>query len=186
MATLSEELSTLKELLDKGIITQEEFESKKAQLLAAPAGSLSNQVPSGTDDGGVGWLVLGLFIPIVGLILYLVWKDTKPLSAQQAGKGAVLYDHPLNLDLRGTEFQLKVWKAIMQVPFGETISYQQLAANIGQPEAVRAVATAVGQNPMAVIIPCHRIIHKDGTIGEYHWGRELKEKLLEWEKARKS
>jgi len=96
------------------------------------------------------------------------------------------YDHPLNLDLRGTEFQLKVWKAIMQVPFGETISYQQLAANIGQPEAVRAVATAVGQNPMAVIIPCHRIIHKDGTIGEYHWGRELKEKLLEWEKARKS
>lgn len=96
------------------------------------------------------------------------------------------YDHPLNLDLRGTEFQLKVWKAIMQVPFGETISYQQLAANIGQPEAVRAVATAVGQNPMAIIIPCHRIIHKDGTIGEYHWGRELKEKLLEWEKARKS
>ena len=96
------------------------------------------------------------------------------------------YDHPLTLDLRGTEFQLKVWKAIMKVPFGETISYQQLAANIGQPEAVRAVATAVGQNPMAVIIPCHRIIHKDGTIGEYHWGRELKEKLLEWEKARKS
>ena len=90
MATLSEELSTLKELLDKGIMTQEEFESKKAQLLAAPAGSLSSQVPSGTDDGGVGWLVLGLFIPIVGLILYLVWKDTKPLSAQQAGKGALI------------------------------------------------------------------------------------------------
>lgn len=90
MATLSEELASLKELLDKGIITQEEFESKKAQLLAAPAGSLNSQVPAGTDDGGVGWLVLGLFIPIVGLILYLVWKDTKPLSAQQAGKGALI------------------------------------------------------------------------------------------------
>ena len=78
------------------------------------------------------------------------------------------YDHHLKLDMQGTDF--------------ETLSYQELAERVGQPKAVRAVASAVAENRIAMLIPCHRIIHKDGTTGEYHWGRELKKQLLEWEK----
>ena len=93
------------------------------------------------------------------------------------------YDHEIDIDLHGTEFQLKVWKEVMKVQKGETISYQELAERIGEPKAVRAVASAVAQNPIAMLVPCHRIIHKDGTIGEYHWGKELKKQLLDWEKS---
>ena len=92
------------------------------------------------------------------------------------------YDKEIDIDLHGTEFQLKVWKEVMKVQKGETISYQELAERIGEPKAVRAVASAVAQNPIAMLVPCHRIIHKDGTLGEYHWGRDLKKQLLDWEK----
>ena len=92
------------------------------------------------------------------------------------------YKHAIKIDLHGTDFQLKVWKELMNVQKGETISYQELAERIGEPKAVRAVASAVAQNPIAMLVPCHRIIHKDGTLGEYHWGRDLKKQLLDWEK----
>lgn len=95
------------------------------------------------------------------------------------------YDHPLKLDVTGSDFQIRVWREVMKIPFGHTASYQQIAEGIGQPAAVRAVATAIGQNPVAVIIPCHRVIHNDGTIGEYHWGRDLKRRLLDWESRKK-
>lgn len=94
------------------------------------------------------------------------------------------YDHPVKLDLHGTDFQIKVWKELMKVPFATTISYQELAARLGEPKAVRAVASAVAKNPIAMLVPCHRVIHSDGTIGEYHWGSELKRQLIEWEKSR--
>jgi len=93
-------------------------------------------------------------------------------------------DHPLTFDVKGTEFQLKVWKELRNIPFGTTATYQQIAERIGQPKAVRAVATAIGQNPVAMLIPCHRVIHSDGTLGEYHWGRDLKKQILEWEAAK--
>ncbi len=89
----------------------------------------------------------------------------------------------LPLDLRGTEFQVRVWQALRQIPFGQTRSYQQVADAIGQPRSVRAVATAIAQNPIAMLVPCHRVIHSDGTLGEYHWGRELKRRIIDWEKA---
>ncbi len=94
------------------------------------------------------------------------------------------YDHPVRLDLHGTDFQLKVWHEVMNIPFGQTATYQQVAERIGQPKAVRAVATAIAQNPVAMLVPCHRVIHSDGTTGEYHWGRELKKRLLDWEAGR--
>lgn len=90
-------------------------------------------------------------------------------------------DKPLTVDLRGTDFQVAVWRAVVEVPFGQTASYQHIADRIGNPGAVRAVASAVAQNPIAMLVPCHRIIHSDGTPGEYHWGRELKQQLLRWE-----
>ena len=91
------------------------------------------------------------------------------------------YDHPIKLDLHGTDFQLQVWHELQNIPFGTTTTYQQIAERIGKPKAVRAVATAIAQNPVAMLGPCHRVIHSDGTIGEYHWGRELKRQLIEWE-----
>lgn len=94
------------------------------------------------------------------------------------------YDYPIRFDIKGTDFQLKVWRELQKIPFGQTATYQQIAERIGEPKAVRAVATAIGQNPIAVLIPCHRVIHSDGTIGEYHWGKDLKKRLLEWEKSK--
>lgn len=87
----------------------------------------------------------------------------------------------LTIDLRGTGFQIEVWKAVQKIPFGQTASYRDIANRIGKPNAVRAVASAIAQNSIAMLIPCHRVIHSDGTISEYHWGKELKKKLLEWE-----
>jgi AraC family transcriptional regulator, regulatory protein of adaptative response / methylated-DNA-[protein]-cysteine methyltransferase len=84
----------------------------------------------------------------------------------------------LPLDIRGTAFQQRVWEALRTVPAGRTATYSEIAAKIGNPRAVRAVATACATNPVAVAIPCHRIVHKDGGLSGYHWGVERKRKLL--------
>ena len=97
-----------------------------------------------------------------------------------------LTEHPaaldLPLDLRATAFQMRVWQALKSIPRGETRTYAQLAHEIGQPAAVRAVARACATNPVAVVIPCHRIIGSDGKLTGYRWGVERKRKLLEIEK----
>lgn len=85
---------------------------------------------------------------------------------------------PLTLHLRGTNFQLKVWEALLQIPAGAVTTYEGLAQRIGQPSASRAVGTAVGHNPIAVLIPCHRVIRKVGDFGNYRYGPERKKALL--------
>jgi AraC family transcriptional regulator, regulatory protein of adaptative response / methylated-DNA-[protein]-cysteine methyltransferase len=90
----------------------------------------------------------------------------------------------LPLDLRCTGFQWRVWQALRHIPRGKTASYQAIATAIGQPNSVRAVANACANNRVAVVIPCHRVIRSDGTIGGYRWGIERKEKLLAAEKAK--
>ncbi|MCL4528863.1 MAG: methylated-DNA--[protein]-cysteine S-methyltransferase [Chloroflexi bacterium] len=90
---------------------------------------------------------------------------------------------PLHLHLRGTNFQLKVWEALLNVPTGAVTTYQRLAARIGQPTASRAVGTAVGHNPIAVLIPCHRVIRSVGEFGNYRYGAPRKMALLGWEQA---
>ncbi len=85
---------------------------------------------------------------------------------------------PLNVHLRGTNFQLKVWEALLQVPTGTVTTYGELAARIGKPSAMRAVGTAVGHNPIAVLIPCHRVIRKVGEFGNYRYGALRKKALL--------
>ncbi len=89
----------------------------------------------------------------------------------------------LDLELNGTSFQKDVWKALMEIPYGKTVSYSDIAKTSGHPEAVRAVGNAVGKNPIPLIIPCHRVIRSDGSIGGYALGTELKEKLLKLEGA---
>jgi AraC family transcriptional regulator of adaptative response/methylated-DNA-[protein]-cysteine methyltransferase len=86
------------------------------------------------------------------------------------------------LDLRGSDFQLRVWHALREIPRGETRSYAQLAASLGRPTAVRAVARACATNPAAVIVPCHRVISSSGRGGGYRWGVQRKGVLLEREK----
>jgi O-6-methylguanine DNA methyltransferase len=87
--------------------------------------------------------------------------------------------------MEATDLQRAVWKELTKIPYGETLSYEELAKRVGNPKAVRAVASAVGENPLSIAIPCHRIILKNGEIGEYHWGSDIKEKLLAYEQAKK-
>ncbi len=91
--------------------------------------------------------------------------------------------HPsLPLDIRATAFQRRVWEALQKIPRGETRSYSAVAKNIGMPKATRAVARACATNPVAVAIPCHRVVRQDGELGGYRWGIERKEQLLAMEK----
>jgi AraC family transcriptional regulator of adaptative response/methylated-DNA-[protein]-cysteine methyltransferase len=86
--------------------------------------------------------------------------------------------------VKGTEFQVRVWRALLEIPPGQFTSYGRLAAALGQPTAARAVGTAVGQNPLAYLIPCHRVIRETGVIGNYRWGRIRKRAMVGWENAR--
>ncbi len=92
--------------------------------------------------------------------------------------------HPdIPLDIRGSAFQSKVWEALRRIPRGETRTYTQIAAAIQQPRAVRAVARACASNPVAVVVPCHRVVRSDGTLGGYRWGVQRKEELLRRERT---
>lgn len=86
------------------------------------------------------------------------------------------------LHLYGTNFQIEVWSALLEIPFGKTSNYSEIAKAINNPKALRAVGTAIGRNPVAILIPCHRVLRSDGGIGGYYWGIEKKKILLEWEK----
>ena len=90
----------------------------------------------------------------------------------------------LPLDLTGSVFQRRVWDALRQIPVGETASYLDIARQLGQPTAFRAVANACGANPLAVIVPCHRVLRQDGSLGGYRWGLERKRQLLDREAQR--
>ena len=89
----------------------------------------------------------------------------------------------LHLLVKGTNFQVKVWEALLKIPTGGLSTYQTIAELAGSPNAVRAVGTAVGSNPIAYLIPCHRVIRKEGKIGEYHWGENRKKALIGFEMA---
>lgn len=94
-----------------------------------------------------------------------------------AASGAALAT-TLPLDLRGTAFQQRVWRELTRIPRGETITYAELARRVGSPGAVRAVGSACGANPAAVVVPCHRVLRSDGALGGYRWGLERKAALL--------
>ncbi|AXF84518.1 Bifunctional transcriptional activator/DNA repair enzyme Ada [Ephemeroptericola cinctiostellae] len=91
--------------------------------------------------------------------------------------------HPIKLHLKGTSFQLKVWASLLNIPLGELASYGELAARIGQPKAARAVGSAIAHNPIAYLIPCHRVIQATGTLGNYRWEASRKAAMIGWELA---
>lgn len=92
-------------------------------------------------------------------------------------------DFDLPMDIQGTDFQKRVWTELNQIPYGKTISYRELANRIDNENAARAVGTANGRNPLCIIIPCHRVIASDGTLGGYSGGLEIKARLLQLEQA---
>lgn len=112
------------------------------------------------------------------------WKNAEMIEDQRSTASYVdaIFDAapgtPLHVHLRGTNFQLKVWEALLQIPAGAVTTYEGLAQRIGQPSASRAVGSAVGHNPIAVLIPCHRVIRKVGDFGNYRYGASRKKALL--------
>ncbi len=94
------------------------------------------------------------------------------------------FDLPLNL--KGTKFQIKVWQALLSIPYAQTVSYQDIALKIGNPRAVRAVGAANAKNPLAIVIPCHRVIGKNGKLTGYNGGLSVKEFLLNLERNNKN
>jgi AraC family transcriptional regulator of adaptative response/methylated-DNA-[protein]-cysteine methyltransferase len=90
----------------------------------------------------------------------------------------------IKLHLKGTEFQLKVWETLLKIPMGGLSTYKDIAGRIGNPNASRAVGSAVGDNPVAFLIPCHRVIQSEGGFGQYHWGTTRKTAMIGWEAAK--
>ena len=90
----------------------------------------------------------------------------------------------IKLHLKGTPFQLKVWQSLLQIPFGNVSTCEQIANNIQNAKASRAVANATGSNPVAFLIPCHRVIKSSGIIGDYYWNSNRKTAILGWEAAK--
>ena len=102
-------------------------------------------------------------------------KTQKQLEQYFAGKRT---SFDVALDLVGTEFQVQAWRALCRIPYGKTISYGQQAANIKKPKAFRAVGSANGKNPIPIIVPCHRVVAGDGSLGGYSLGLKMKKQLL--------
>lgn len=120
------------------------------------------------------------------------WREAMLVENKNAGKEAIeiIFGRacdqsraPLKVLLRGTNFQLKVWEALLRIPEGTVVSYGSLANAVGHPGAHRAVGTAAGHNPVAYLIPCHRVLRNNGDIGGYHWGTTRKRAILAREAA---
>ena len=122
------------------------------------------------------------------------WPNARLQRNESAAARIVekIFTRPIDRDSRpvlrafvqGTEFQVRVWRALLEISPGRCTSYGRLAAAVGQPTAARAVGTAVGQNPLAYVIPCHRVIRETGVIGNYRWGRIRKRAMVGWENTR--
>jgi AraC family transcriptional regulator of adaptative response/methylated-DNA-[protein]-cysteine methyltransferase len=137
------------------------------------------------EDGAVAWSALHAHWPGARLtrddaaaerLVAEIFTLRTPCSARST----------LRAFVQGTSFQVRVWRALLQVPPGALVSYGRLAAAIDEPRAARAVGAAVGRNPLAYLIPCHRVIRETGVIGAYHWGAVRKRAMLAWEGAPRS
>lgn len=113
--------------------------------------------------------------------------DLTQVYVQKMFKPGIAYNENerLNVFVQATDFQLKVWEAVLNIPFGSVQSYEEVSRQIGQPGSVRAVATAAGTNPISYFIPCHRIIRKSGDVGDFSYGKVRKQAMIGWEMGQK-
>ena len=93
-------------------------------------------------------------------------------------------DDPLKVVLIGTDFEVRVWQTLLRLPIGRAVTYSDIAAHVCSPRAARAVGSAVGRNPISFVVPCHRVLRKDGGLGGYHWGVTRKQAIIGWETGR--
>jgi AraC family transcriptional regulator, regulatory protein of adaptative response / methylated-DNA-[protein]-cysteine methyltransferase len=93
-------------------------------------------------------------------------------------------EQPVRLVMIGTDFDVRVWETLLKIPMGRAVSYTDIARHIGAPSASRAVGSAVGRNPISFVVPCHRVLRGDGSLGGYHWGLTRKRALIGWETGR--
>ena len=128
-------------------------------------------------------------------ILFATWPDAiyreaperiAPIVAQIFNPEPLSEGRPFHLLVKGTNFQVNVWKALLGIPEGQVVSYQDIAGLIGRPRSFRAVANAVAINPVAYLIPCHRVIAKTGKLHQYRWGATRKKAIIGWEAARQA
>jgi len=151
------------------------------RLASTAAGLVFVELPHASGDGFAGWLrrrapgarVIEGFAPNR--------RAARQILEYLDGKRRAF---ELALDPRGTDFQRRVWRALCDIPYGETKSYVEIARRVGSPGAFRAVGTANGANPLALVVPCHRVVNADGRLGGYGGGFELKQRLLAMERAR--
>jgi AraC family transcriptional regulator of adaptative response/methylated-DNA-[protein]-cysteine methyltransferase len=136
------------------------------------------------DEAGHGDLPKSLEQTWPGTAVKADHETTAPIAAALF-QPAHTQIHRFHVLLKGTEFQLKAWKTLLEVPMGKVCSYGQLARAIGQPKASRAVGCAVAANPVAYLIPCHRVIRGSGATGNYRWGRSRKRAMLFWEACKR-
>ena len=109
---------------------------------------------------------------------------TAPFARRVFDPGQWSADRPLNVVLIGTDFEVRVWRTLLAVPMGRATTYSDVAAQIGNPNACRAVGAAVGKNPISFVVPCHRVLGRSGALTGYHWGLPRKQAMLGWEGAR--
>ena len=109
----------------------------------------------------------------------LITKIKTQLSEYFSGKRKIF---DIKINAKGTEFQKRIWKELQKIPYGKTRSYSEIAAAVGNKNAQRAVGSACNKNPVMIIIPCHRVISKNGQLGGFAYGNQLKQKILEIEK----
>ncbi len=108
-------------------------------------------------------------------------SETEEIARHLFAPYGELLEQPVKIALIGTDFEIKVWEALLKVPAGRAVTYSDLAEHIGSPGAHRAVGAAVGRNPISLVVPCHRVLRKDATLGGYHWGLTRKQAMIGWE-----
>lgn len=152
-------------------------EQGRCEVLATEKGVCWSGVPGTSREDGLNWLARRLMVARVveGEGVEPLCQALDQLQRYFAGE-PVQFSCPL--DLRGTPFQVSVWKELFRIPYGQTRTYAEIASAIGAPRAVRAVGAANGANPVAVIVPCHRVIGSNGTLTGYGGGLGMKEWLL--------
>ncbi|MCO5731789.1 bifunctional helix-turn-helix domain-containing protein/methylated-DNA--[protein]-cysteine S-methyltransferase [Rhizobium sp. SSA_523] len=109
---------------------------------------------------------------------------TSPFIARVFDPGRWSSREPLRVVLIGSDFQVRVWQSLLKIPFGRAVTYSDVARDIGQPTASRAVGAAIGRNPISFVVPCHRALGKSGALTGYHWGLTRKRAILGWEAGR--
>jgi len=151
------------------------------RLATAATGLVFIELPHANGSGFAGWLRRHAPGARVEEGFAPNRKAAKQIVEFLEGKRR---EFDLEIDPRGTDFQLRVWKALCDIPYGETISYAELARRVGRPNAVRAVGSANGANPLSLVVPCHRVVNTGGKLGGYGGGLDLKAKLLAMERAK--